>query len=67
MFLVRHAKSTGGKAGKGHNKTSSVQVVEKVDRNYCKVISTYRYVVGDRDSYSRALSRANRHVLGLSS
>jgi hypothetical protein len=52
-YDVRLARSTGGKAGRGHNKTSTVQVFKD---SFLK--KQFRYRVGDTESYVRAEQKA---------
>lgn len=56
-LIIRHALSTGGKAGKGHNKTSTIQVFDT--ETWC-IVKSFRYTVGDRESYRTAVEKANK-------
>lgn len=52
-YLVKDARRTGGKAGKGHNKTSTVQVL------YCSMlIKQVRYKIGESGSRREAWAKA---------
>jgi hypothetical protein len=58
-YLVKYANKTGGKAGKGHNKTSTVQVL------YNHVIMKHiRYNVNDHESLMKALLKAMTYCVG---
>ncbi len=54
---IRTAKPSGGKAGKGKNKTSSVMVL-----CWGCIMKTYRFDVNDPGSKSRAMSKAQAYV-----
>lgn len=61
-YLIRQASPTGGKAGKGHNRTSSVSVNTL---NYTEAMrdrrpfgTTIRFIVGDEASRRRAWEKA---------
>ncbi len=60
---IHYAKQTGGKAGKGHEKTRSLHVVDE-DTN-C-VVKQYRYKVkdGERDdvSFRKALAKCRKWI-----
>ena len=47
----------GGKAGKGRNKTASVQVLKPVG-NGNQMMKQVRYTVGDSDSQNKAIRKA---------
>lgn len=48
---------SGGKAGKGHNKTSNFQV-----RNGCQILKQFRFKVGDFASRDSALVKAQAFI-----
>lgn len=54
-YTIRHAKKTGGKAGKGNNKTSTIQVYFK---RYYTVIKSFVYKVDDVFSLMTAVNKA---------
>lgn len=54
-YTIREAKRTGGKAGKGHNKTSTIQVYYK---RYYIVVKSFRYTMNDMVSKERAIEKA---------
>lgn len=64
--VIRHAKNTGGKAGKGCNKTSTLQVVELFS-NGAMLLKQFRYTVNDIESYYTALDKARGYVKTLRS
>jgi len=53
--LIQTATQTGGKAGRGRNATSSIQVRTQ---DGCRVLKTIRYRVGDNFSQERAREKA---------
>lgn len=55
-YVVKLPEPTGGKAGKGCNKTSSLQVF---DTQESKIVKLFRYRINDRWSGSTALNKAN--------
>lgn len=61
-YMIRQALSTGGKAGKGHNKTSSFLIHPKEFRpgNYKTV--TIRFKVGNPASYQDAIAKAKAWI-----
>lgn len=58
-FKVRHSDNTGGKAGKGNNKTRSFMVIREHPLKSSGYIS---YTPGDLDSELKALRRASRWI-----
>lgn len=52
-YTIKLAHQTGGKAGKGHNKTSTVQVIKD---NF--IIKQFRYTVDNPASFMRASKKA---------
>jgi len=54
-YKIRES-SGGGKAGKGYNKTGSLQLIKDQNEGY---LIKYRtsYKIGSKDSYSKALAR----------
>ena len=56
-YEVRYAKQTGGKAGKGCNKTSSVQVLH----NSC-IVKIFRFTVGDTQGRISAKLKADEYA-----
>ncbi len=56
-YEICKSKPSGGKAGKGRNKTSSVQV----RKNHC-VVKVYRYTAGEGQSFRDAWNRAVGYV-----
>ncbi len=63
-YFIRHAKPTGGKAGKGRNKTSSYQVTVYSDLGYC-VLKYYKFKVGNNDSAYDAVRKCREFIKGL--
>jgi hypothetical protein len=55
-FRMRHSENTGGKAGKGNNKTRSFMLISEELIQFSGYIS---YTPGDIDSERKALSRAS--------
>ncbi len=60
---IHYAKQTGGKAGKGHEKTRALHVVDE-DTN-C-IVKQYRYKVVDRirtdASFRKALAKCHKWI-----
>lgn len=56
---INEPRPTGGKAGKGKNKTSTVRVM---DENNC-IIKSFRYQTNKADSYHRAWNKAVNYIL----
>ncbi len=54
-YRIKHANPTGGKAGKGCNKTSTIQVMDGSGRMLLKSV---RYRVNDPKSRSEAVRKA---------
>lgn len=54
-----HVPSSGGKAGKGRNKTSTIQV-----RKDNLIVKQFRFVVGNVESKKKAITAAKQHAKG---
>jgi hypothetical protein len=52
-YTIKLANQTGGKAGKGHNKTSTVQVI----KDGC-LVKQFRYTVDNPASFMEASRKA---------
>jgi hypothetical protein len=61
-YLATLAQQTGGKAGKGFNKTSSIQVY---DMNLPRIVKQFRFKVNDSDSFHKASEKAMKLVQEL--
>jgi hypothetical protein len=61
-LLITLAKQTGGKAGKGHNKTSTIQVMDGHI-----VIKMFRFKVDSITGYNKALQKAIKFASNRSS
>ena len=61
-YEIRQAKSTGGKAGKGRNVTSSLQVIGSDLGYYFTILKTVRYLVGSPTSLRQAYDKAKRWI-----
>lgn len=59
--IIKTANPTGGKAGKGYNITSTVQVIDPSDYALKKQV---RFKVGDRESLRRAWQKAKDFIDG---
>lgn len=55
---IKYANPTGGKAGKGFNKTSTIQVMDDMN---C-MVKQFRYNVGDAESENKALNKAKEYI-----
>ena len=56
-YTVLYSNSTGGKAGKGLNKTSTLQVIEKIPPGYF-IKKQFRFTVGNKESENKAIEKA---------
>lgn len=56
-YIIKNAKSTGGKAGKGHNKTSTIQVMKDN-----MLIKHFRFLVGNSYSEWKAKEDAKQYI-----
>lgn len=56
-YEIRSARPTGGKAGRGLNKTSTIQVLLSN-----QVMKAFRFKVGDAASFDRATTTAKAFV-----
>ena len=63
-YLLTNPKPTGGKAGKGRNKTSTVQIRETLKNGFL-VIKSIRYNVNEPVSKINAISKAKKYIDGL--
>ena len=59
MLTIKHARPTGGKAGKGHNKTSTIQVFD--NETNC-IVKQFRYSVDSTVSWKKALAKAKDYL-----
>lgn len=59
MLKINYPKATGGKAGKSHNKTSTIRVLD-TDTN-C-IVKQFRYKVGGGLSQIRAYMKADAYI-----
>jgi len=56
-YIVKPASPTGGKAGRGYNKTSTIQIIE----NMC-VIKAFRFKMNDFNSRAQAVQKAKSFI-----
>jgi len=61
-FPIRFARQTGGKAGKGCNKTSTIQVVSEQTDGSVIIEKTVRFNVNERPSFVKAMVKAREWV-----
>lgn len=61
-YHIQIANPTGGKAGKGKNKTSTVQVIDDTDTDNAFLVHSFRFKVGDMESRIRAFDKAEKWV-----
>jgi hypothetical protein len=59
-YLIMES-SGGGKAGKGRNRTASIQVSEPAPHG-CLVKKHFRYNVGDGESKGKAIEKAYSYI-----
>lgn len=54
-FFIQRARQSGGKAGKGCNKTSSWQAVERIAHDRVRIVRSFRYLMNNSESERKAL------------
>lgn len=59
-YTIRLARPSGGNAGKGHNKTSTVQVWY----DNCLVVKQIRFTVREHETKMNAIEKAIAYVAG---
>jgi hypothetical protein len=59
---INGARPSGGKAGKGHNKTSTVRVMDSGGPGFWRIIKRFRYNVGSAKSYIDAMEKARKYI-----
>lgn len=52
-YEIRHAQPTGGKTGKGYNRTTTLQVVELVPYGYV-IKKIFKFILGNKESFDNA-------------
>ena len=52
-----HLPTSGGKAGKGHAKTSTIQI-----RKDNVIVKQFRFVIADLDSKNKAIGAAKKYI-----
>jgi hypothetical protein len=57
-FEIGHARQTGGKAGTGFNKTSTIQITYRVNSESYLLIKNIRFNVGTPDETRAAVKTA---------
>ena len=62
MNLEIRIPTTGGKAGKGRNKTGSVQVIERLDSGGYLLKKNFRFQRLSLISYEKALEKAKKWI-----
>ncbi len=58
MIKIINSRPEGGKAGRGHNKTSTFQVIDTYSKKGYMILNHFRFNVGDPESKKRAYKRA---------
>ena len=58
---IFESKNTGGKAGKGFNKTETIQVIEKINNGYL-IKKQFRYYTNDNLSRHKAIVKAEKYI-----
>ena len=53
LYIINQARTTGGKAGKGRNKTSTIRVLEDN-----RILKQFRFKVGDFSNRDVAIRKA---------
>jgi len=60
-YIIAESKPTGGKAGKGHNKSATIQVRECTNGGFF-LYKQFRYVFSDLQSKNGAIIKAMSFV-----
>jgi hypothetical protein len=58
MLRIQYAMQSGGKAGRGLNKTSTIQIRDEIN---C-IVKQFQYVVNDSESERKAFRRAKKYI-----
>jgi hypothetical protein len=61
-FKIVQSNPRGGKAGRGCNKTATIQVHEDFNATSYLLIKQVRFTVGDDASRQRAIQKAKDHI-----
>jgi len=61
-YHICDARPSGGKAGKGRNKTSTVQVLDDTDPDCAILLKSFRFNVGSSESHREAWDKARTYV-----
>ena len=62
-YTIKTANPTGGKAGKGKNKTSTIQVLKcSRDFSHYFIVRQFRFVVGSELSLRFAIAKAVQYA-----
>jgi hypothetical protein len=64
IYEITNSNSRGGKAGRGRNKTASIQVREPIRPGEYLIKKTFRFVVADDKSEREALLNAMQWAKG---
>ena len=56
--IIVEAKKSGGKAGRGYNKTSTIQVIEIVGNMGYNILKQFRFNLMDESSKQKAKQKA---------
>lgn len=60
-YYITEAQANGGKAGKGNNKTTSIQVRQQMQGGYL-VLASYNYPIGDTAKRDKAIEKAKAYI-----
>lgn len=55
-YHIKTANKYGGKAGRNHNRTSTLQITEAVGTGYY-IKKQYSFIVGNKESYDKAWTK----------
>jgi len=64
-YEIAESKRTGGKAGKGHNKTATIQVHELLHQDGFLLKKQFRFFIGDFKSRYSAIQKAKLFIDNL--
>jgi hypothetical protein len=61
-YVIAEAKPQGGKAGKGHNRTSTIQVREPLQGDNFLLLKQIRYTTVSKESKEGAILTAKQYI-----
>jgi hypothetical protein len=61
-YQIQRSSPRGGKAGRGFNKSGTVQVIEPIGNGRYLLVAQFRYSTGNNDQILKAMSKAQLWV-----